>query len=215
MYKTFKLSFLFSSLLFITSCGGIYYNVKVDSYLDTNKSIDKTKKYFVYANKQSSNPLFDKEVSSKLNKYLTYNGYSVVNSLDESNYVLIFSQAIGSGKTSTYTTSSTTNRQSYQLNIHTGEFDLVNEPQINIQSHKKTTYTRVFTMHLYESDSFYTHTRPLPLWVGETISSGSSSDLRKVIDYLIVATFEHLGIDTGGQKTHRILRTDDRVDHLY
>jgi len=70
-------------------------------------------------------------------------------------------------------------------------------------------------MHLYESDSFYTHTRPLPIWVGETISSGSSSDLRKVIDYLIVATFEHLGIDTGGQKTHRILRTDDRVDKLY
>lgn len=41
------------------------------------------------------------------------------------------------------------------------------------------------------------------VWVDEAYSTGSSADIRKVIDYLIRCAIEHFGEDMGSNKTHR------------
>jgi hypothetical protein len=41
-----------------------------------------------------------------------------------------------------------------------------------------------------------------PVWVGDAVSAGISSDLRAVMDYLIRGLFKHFGKDTGKQVKH-------------
>lgn len=40
------------------------------------------------------------------------------------------------------------------------------------------------------------------VWQADSSSSGGSTDLRRILRYLLAATFEHFGEDTGGQQGH-------------
>ena len=46
-----------------------------------------------------------------------------------------------------------------------------------------------------------------PVWVGEAQSVGASSDLRTVLNYLLVADFKEFGKNTGKAVTVEIRRT--------
>jgi hypothetical protein len=52
------------------------------------------------------------------------------------------------------------------------------------------------------------------VWMGETLSTDPSSDLRSDIDYLLVAAFMHFGEDTGRQISVGIRRGDPAVEEL-
>lgn len=52
------------------------------------------------------------------------------------------------------------------------------------------------------------------VWRATAASTGESSDLRRTIDYLLVATFEHFGDDTGMQVREVLSEDDDRVQAL-
>jgi hypothetical protein len=52
------------------------------------------------------------------------------------------------------------------------------------------------------------------VWDAAAISSSRSSNLRDSLDYLLVATFEHVGQDTGKPVDHSISSSDQRVRSL-
>ena len=52
------------------------------------------------------------------------------------------------------------------------------------------------------------------IWMGKTVSSGRSSDLREVIDYLLVGTFRYFGQDTGKQQKIKIGSGASEVEEL-
>jgi hypothetical protein len=51
-------------------------------------------------------------------------------------------------------------------------------------------------------------------WRAKTVSAGSSSDLRSVIDYLIVGTFQHFGEDTGERQRHTLFENNGEVESM-
>ncbi len=53
-----------------------------------------------------------------------------------------------------------------------------------------------------------------PVWIGEIENDGNNPDLREVIDYLIIAGFEHLGENTGKQQSHLLFSGDKRIKAL-
>jgi hypothetical protein len=62
--------------------------------------------------------------------------------------------------------------------------------------------------HYRETGQFRT------LWVGEVRSTGTSSDIREVINSLLLAAFDRFGQNTGKAVTVNINRSDPRLRRL-
>lgn len=81
-----------------------------------------------------------------------------------------------------------------------------------------TYFTRYLVVNLYERGRWLSSKEKdlsdAIAWRATTISQGSSSDLRSVIDYLLVATFEEFGKDTGKRKRRTFREGDRRVREL-
>lgn len=59
-----------------------------------------------------------------------------------------------------------------------------------------TEYKRVLTLEVMNLAKLRADGSVVPIWKGETTSRGSSSDLRRVMPYLIESTFLHFGQNT-------------------
>lgn len=195
------------SPLIVTACvtSPLRYDIKVNGFKAGNNSITAGKKIFVYRNNKAVNPLLEEEIGKKIENALGMKGYIPVERLSKSEYVLVFKYSIDQGKTYTRTYSYGGTR----LNINSGEL----EPTTNVGSRIQTIYNRQLRLSLIKTKRFLIK-ESKPVWIGEINSSGSSSDLRKVIDYLIIGAFEHFGIDTKGQKRHFYLLKDNPFEYL-
>src|SRR3990172_4892264 len=113
-------------------------------------------------------------------------------------------------------TSTSGSRSKYELNVFTGQFETV--PDVNISTSTTTStevvYPRYLRLILYDAKTFILSQTPEPVWIGDVKSTGSSSDLRNVIDYLIVAGFTYFGEDLKEQKKGAMPETDERVKRL-
>lgn len=167
------------------------------------KPIDSTKSVYVAVNETNPNPILDAEVVRKLEKGLTNKGYHTAREVLNSDYVLVHTYGIDSGKPINYSYSTR------ELNVFENSWDTVSKTGTEI------SYTRGLVLHLYDTKELASNPKSKPLWIAIVTSSGSSSDLRSVIDYLIVAGLEHFGQDTKEQKTLDILEGDRRVKALY
>ncbi len=75
-----------------------------------------------------------------------------------------------------------------------------------------TVYTRWLKLSLFDS-SFIEH-KVDPLWIGTITSSGRSSDLREVLNYMLVCAFDHFGENTKKQIITELPADDKRVKAL-
>lgn len=170
-----------------------HYVVKVNGYTGGKPGIQSNKTVIVFRNPKAQNPLLEEEIASKITIALKSKDFIPSDASNGSEYILFFSYGIGPG--STYT--STFSYEGTRLNIFTGRL----EPTTEVGSSVSTVYTRRLFLNLYELKGLSENSKPV--WVGESYSTGSSSDLRKVVDYLILGAFEHFGEDTGAAKTHK------------
>jgi hypothetical protein len=76
-------------------------------------------------------------------------------------------------------------------------------------------YTRWLVLRLVDGDVYRNSQKVEPLWIGEVTSAGPSSDLREVINYMLIAAFEYFAQDTGRQIIAVISQADERVQLLY
>jgi len=210
--KFFWLLFLFLAV-FCTSCTRLYVNV--NGYLEQNTHIEQGKRVFVFINKGIANPILAKEIADKMQKVLVTKGYYLADDISNSDYVLTFAFAIDSGKPITSSSTYSYSTSSYELNIYTGQFELVPHAHTQTNISSGTMYTRNLVLTLFDSKELLVKQKANPIWIGEIGSSGSSSDLRKVLDYLIVAGFENFGEDTKGQQKYKFLEGDKRIQNLY
>lgn len=162
-------------------------------------------------NTLAPNPLLTKEVATKIENYLNTEGYNLSNELAASDYVLSFAFAIDSGATRSY--SGSFSSTSYRLNIYTKKFELV--PQIQSYSGSVTSFTRYLVLVLFDTKQLLKSQESIPIWIAEVFSSGRSSDLRTVLDYLLVAAFQYYGLDTKGRQELTLPENDLRIQKLY
>ncbi len=168
-----------------------YYDVRVNGYTGGKLDIQSHKTITIVRNPKAQNPLLEEEIATKLSKSLMLKGYLISDDANSSEYILFFNYGIESGGTRTYSYEGT------RLNVFTRRL----EPTTEVGS--ESVYRRHLILNLYKLNGFTENSKPV--WVGEAYSTGSSSDLRKVIDFLIRGAIEHFGKDTGSAKTHRYI----------
>lgn len=183
------------------------YNVGVNGYSSTGQSlaISEGSSFAVVTDRDVANPIFQKEVGTKVRRILTDMGYA--NSAAQADYYLLFDYGIDSGRS--VTDAIPVHRSGYYDEYRLSPF----------HSHGYTTYipytsvvyTRWLVLKLIEGKAYTESQQAEPLWICEVASAGGSSDLREVVDYMLVAAFEHLGQDTGRQLVEVIYRGDERV----
>lgn len=218
----------FIYVFFFGGCSGVYYKVKVNGYsnVDANFSPDKI---FLIGKTFSENPLLLDEVQFKIQNALTKKGVVPTQNLEEADHVLYFSFGIDTDPPNSHPQVSSYTTQGTRLNIFTGQLEPTTETHVESSSGTKSLFTRFLIFNLYEAklvkglmsqdDNLNIVQKGIleklkPLWIGEVYSSGTGSDLRSVIDYLIYAGFEHFGENTGKQIPHVYLKDDEDVKNL-
>jgi hypothetical protein len=78
----------------------------------------------------------------------------------------------------------------------------------------QTIYDRWLRLHVVEAKPYRETGQQRSVWVGEARSAGSSSDLREVINSLLIAAFEQLGRNTGKALPAAIKENDPRFREL-
>ena len=204
--------YLFSLFTICLCMGcGASYSVDINGYGASGQSlqIPQAASICVVTDGNAPNPILEKEVGVKIEKLLTENGYNV--SQDKADYFLRFSYGIDAGRTVTEA-----------IPIHHPMF-YDEYPFSGLYGHGYTTYmpysevihTRWLVLKLFEGQAHGpAPANAKPLWIGEVTSAGTSSDLRELLNYMLVAAFEHFGQDTRRQISTAISPGDERVLRL-
>ncbi|UCE47582.1 MAG: hypothetical protein JSW47_18535 [Phycisphaerales bacterium] len=205
-----KIYLILLPIMFIGLGCAASYNVGVNGYSSTGQSVSipDESSFAVVTDRDVPNPIFQKEVGTKIRKILTDMGY--VGNVEQPDYYLLFDYGIDSGRSVT---------DAIPI-YHRGYYYEHGFPSFH--RHGYTTYipyssviyTRWLVLKLFEGKAYAESKQAEPLWICEVASAGVSSDLRETINYLLVAAFEHLGQDTGRQISEVVLRDDERVRAL-
>lgn len=206
------------------------YQVNVTSYLSRAHALP-TDGARVHLRVQTDlkEPLLEMEVAAKVRALVIREGFEVADQC-ESDYVLRTFFTIDNGHTETgvrpvYSPGGT----SYST-VHTGSGQYAtvttqNPGTTTYVPYAETYFVRYLKMELYKKDQLEAclaaqkdekekDLSSAIVWSSTTTSAGSSSDLRSVIDYLLVVTFDYFGRDTGQRKSLSIYENDKRVSAM-
>lgn len=202
---------------------------RIDSWVTAYLSRDlpfppsaETSTVAVVAKTTPEEPLLEKEVGRKIEVLLRQRGYAI-KPVGEANHVLFAYFAIDSGNTVSGTYNAYVPGGTAYTNVYTSTGQWASATtwlpgRTEQRSYSYTFFTRFLGATLYDHKRFVASTAEKKddavVWRATTTSAGSSSDLRWVIDYLLVATFEHFGADTGKQVRETLSKGDKRVKIL-
>jgi Domain of unknown function (DUF4136) len=197
-------------------CAENYYNVKVNGYTGPTNTggIKSGGTFFVMENKNAKNPLLEQEIRDKITKLLEARGYPVTTSFDKADYYLFFGYGIGEPRNVTIVT------QDYGCGWGVGFGGpgcyYMTVPIVPFVPTAATTtiYDRWLLINVVEGAPYRTRKESRPVWVGEAKSLGASSDLRVVLNYLLVADFKEFGNNTGKAITVEMKENDPAVFSL-
>jgi|GEM_PF-1196006 len=210
---------LFVLLSLGCSTSGPGYNVKTNAYLSPNltNTPSPNEKYLVFsAPEKVENPFLEEEVKFKIEKLLSARGYNLVQSLDEADWVVSFGYGITGGETSTTSVPWQTN-QSGNFSVYgsggyaSGSYTQPSTIYIPIT---RTTYGRFLSVSLIDWIESKKQQKIITTWKGDSHSVGSSSDLRDVLNYLLIQTFQNFCVDTGKEISNDYYSSDPRVKKL-
>jgi hypothetical protein len=192
------------ALAFLCSCTR-HYSISVDTYADRQFIPNgfRAGSSFAIFPAKDENPMFSKEVSQKISQILQDRGYRV-ESVKKADYVLIFNSAMTSTTTQINVPryipgqTQTTSGSVYGNRGYGGSYSektqssgtTVYVPQ------DYTFFTRGLAVYVYDAEMYRKHEKEEQVWSGLAISSGENSDLRQVIDYLLISVFSYFGDNT-------------------
>jgi hypothetical protein len=211
--------FIFVALIAIfASCATL---VDVTGYLDPahRTFLVPGKSVSVVQNPNADNPLLEKEVASKIARLLEQQGYNLSTS-EDADFRLTFNYGMGRGPLHTGTIrhhkpGRTETIRSYDPHSGTWSSQTVNIPgSTSYEPYSVQYHTRSLSIRVFDARKFRESGQKEVLWAADTMSEGESSDLRDVLNYLLVATFEHFGKDTGQAVRVKLTPADSRVRHL-
>jgi hypothetical protein len=195
-----------------------YYNIKVNGYTGpgTSGEIKSGGTFFVMENKEAKNPLLEQEIKGKITRLLEVRGYPVTTKFDKADYYLFSRYGMGEPR-------------SFGVPEYYGSVGWGygwgggwgwGGPSVGIGvpygwgTDVVTLYDRWLQINVVEGPPYRDNKTASPVWVGESRSSGASSDMREVLNYLLVATFNEFGKNTGKAITVKIKENDPAVFSL-
>lgn len=172
------------------------YSVSVDGFAETINPMPQNARIFVVADPNSENPLFDKEIKTKIVKLLESHSFQPVDE-PAAEYRLTFHFGMRS-------------RLVEDVEFVGGN-DLMGRHDVVVNGGYYAPYVRNVWDEMLRIKVFRGST---VVWVGEAVTSKYYADKRQAINYLLVGVFEFFGQNTGRQETVEIKEKDPRIAEL-
>jgi hypothetical protein len=205
-----------------SGCGtATTFTIKVNGYTDpgTPGLIRPGGTFCVIENQEAKNPLLDKEISGKITRLLETRGHAVT-TFEKADYYLMFAYGMGEPRTVNVTTPDYYGGFGWGWGGGYGGWGGWGGPAVSIgipwggSTDSTTLYDRRLLIKVVEGPAYRTQKTSPPVWVGEAYSLGTSSDLRLVLNYLLVADFKEFGKNTGKAVTVEIKADSPEVYSL-
>jgi hypothetical protein len=151
---------------------------------------------------QNDNPMLSKEVTHKIGKVLEEKGY-LVDNIDNADYYLVFNFVMTSSKATMNVPlyipgpTQTTQGNIYGYGGYVGYQQQTQTSGSYIYVPKEYVFFhRGLYLQVYDAKLCREKKQEAQLWQGSAISSGDSSNLRDIMNYLLITAFKYLGKNT-------------------
>ena len=197
--------------LWLSGCStAATFTVKVNGYTDPGTSglIKPGGAFFVMENPETKNPLLEQEIKGKIIKLLERRGYFLT-TFEKADYCLFFAYGMGEPRTAGTAVPDYYGSVGWGVGGGYG-WGGWGGPSVAIgipwggSTDSAVLYDRWLLIKVVEGPAYRTQKTSPPVWVGEARSLGTSSDLRLVLNYLLVADFKEFGKNTGKAVTVEI-----------
>jgi hypothetical protein len=198
--------------------GCTLYTIRVNGFSNSDlATFQEGASFYVHENSEAKNPILEKEVRGKIETLLKEEGFTV-EPIQDADYIILVSYGIDNAGTRTvsmpiYSPGGTATVSTYDSYGYSYSF--VQMPgSTNYVPISRRQHFRWLDINVLDGQKFRKSQNTEPVWIQEIRSTGSSSDLRNVINYLLVASFQYFGIDTKNQKKVELFRGDSRVKKI-
>lgn len=203
--------------LWLSGCSSVSpYIIKVNGYTDPRAPapVKPGGSFCVIENKEAKNPLLEAEVKGKITKLLETRGFPVT-TFEKADYYLFFAYGMGEPRSVGVAAPDYFGSIGWGVGYGWGgpAFS-IGVPYGTYGANPATLYDRWLLINVVEGPAYRTQKISRPVWVGEARSVGSSSDLRTVLNYLLVADFKQFGQNTGKAVTVEIEAQNPEVAFL-
>lgn len=207
-------------VLSIVGCARVV--VRVNTYLD-NEATDFAGSIYVIENPNPANPLLEKEVKSKIIKLLKARELTVVDDPSIADFYLTFVYGVNSGRTEmasvpVYIPGSqqtvTFNSPNKVSNINDPSATINNPASVGYSTQSNTVYDRGLFLYLVDGKEVRKSGKIKQIWISETKSTGSSGDIREVINYMLIPALKYYGESTGKEISETIGINNSSVKEL-
>lgn len=209
--------------LLLAGCAATRYEIKSSAFVDQAihvGGIPGGSSFVVVQNMEVPNPLFDREVQSKVQMLLQNKGHRLT-PLEEADYVVVYFYEIDAGRTVTtlepiivddYPRHSRTRfrgRYGYIGDRYTDRYDRWSPSYITYVPIEYTIYTSRLLVKVLDAATYRQTQEDKVVWIGDTVALGENQDLRDAIDYLLAGTMKHFGQSTEETLDLQILEDDE------
>jgi hypothetical protein len=202
MNKCLWLAVFFVAGIIAFGCGPARYDVRVNGYTDpaAPAGIAPGGAFCIMENKDAKNPLLDKEVQEKIGRLLTRLNYRLV-PYDKAEYLLFFNYGLGGERPTVILP----DYYPYAGFGFGGGYwgrgsSIFVAPWFSFPPAGEAValYDRWLLLKVVDAKTYREKgQQQQTLWVGEARSTGTSTDLRTSLNYLLLAAFQKFGQNTG------------------
>jgi len=193
------------------------FTIKVNGYTDpgTPGLVNPGGSFCVMENQEAKNPLLEKEIIGKIIKLLQTRGYAIT-TFEKADYYLFFTYGMGEPRSVSVATPDYFGSVGWGWGGGYGW----GGPSVSVGipwggfADTAALFNRWLLIKVVEGPAYRTQKISRPVWVGEARSLGTSSDLRLVLNYLLVADFKEFGKNTGQAVTVEIDANNPEVYSL-
>ncbi|MCX8110143.1 MAG: hypothetical protein N3D15_02705 [Syntrophorhabdaceae bacterium] len=214
----FLLFILILMMILLQGCA-VSYIVRVNGYIDPSKPLDiePGAKIHIVEDTKAKNPLLEKEVIFKLDNMLRLKGYQVTEP-DNARYYMLYGYGIGHERTITSTMPVYTPGRTATVTktSPTGtSYSTIQIPSSTTYIPYATTVTdKWLFLKLVEGEDYRREGKISPVWIGEASITGEGSNIRELINYLIVGIYNFFGINTKKTISVDVLEDDPLVKRI-
>lgn len=201
-YKSICFKIAFVLLFFFVQGCATSYLVKVNGYVDPSRplSIDRGTKLNIIEDKDTKNPLLEKEVIGKLNHMLTLKGYEIAD-FEKARFYMLYGYGTGHERTITSTMPVYTPGQTTTI-TKTGpkgtSYSTVNVPGTTTYlPYTATVSDKWLSVKIIDGEDYRKEGKTTVLWIGEASITGENNDIRYLLNYLITGIYRYFAQNTG------------------
>lgn len=203
--------------LYLSGCTTFRVRVNGFSDISSTPKLASGASIFVVENQKAENPFIEKEITSKVVKLLQKNGYKS-STFENADYYLLFGYGIGTGRSISGVLPLYQRGGTATVNTQTSSGWSQSTVQLpgstTFVPYSRTVYDRWLLISVVDGKQYRDNNDIQTVWYGEITSTGRTSDLRTVINYLLIAAFEHFGENTGKAVRIDIIEGDRRVREI-